>query len=194
MKPKFFSSAADFGKWLKQHHATEDVLLVGYHKVGSGKPSMTWPESVDEALCWGWIDGVRNRLDENAYTIRFTPRRPGSKWSAVNVRRAKALAKRGRLSAAGRKAFEAKRENQAGAYSYEQRPNELLEPYAGMLAKNRKAHAFFGKQNPSYRRAATWWVISAKQEETRLRRAQSLIDFSAKGELIPQFLRKPGKP
>jgi uncharacterized protein YdeI (YjbR/CyaY-like superfamily) len=192
MKPKFFSSAADFGKWLKQHHATEQVLLVGFHKVGSGTPSMTWPESVDEALCWGWIDGVRKRLDEDAYTIRFTPRKPGSQWSAVNIRRAKALAEEGRLSAAGRRAFEARRENKAGVYSYEQRPNELTEPYAGMLARNRKAHAFFEKQIPSYRRAATWWVISAKKEETRARRAQSLIEFSAKGEWIPQFLRKPG--
>jgi uncharacterized protein YdeI (YjbR/CyaY-like superfamily) len=191
MRPRFFASAAAFGEWLKEHHETEDVLLVGFHKVGTGKPSLTWPESVDEALCWGWIDGVRNRLDDESYTIRFTPRRPGSIWSAINVRRAEALVRAGRMQPAGAKVLAAKREERFGTYSYEQRPKELVEPYAGMLARNAKARAFFESQTPSYRRTATWWVISAKKEETRTGRAKQLVGFCAKGQLIPGFVRKP---
>jgi uncharacterized protein YdeI (YjbR/CyaY-like superfamily) len=191
MRPRFFASAAEFGKWLKEHHGTEDVLLVGFHKVGTGKPSLTWPESVDEALCWGWIDGVRNRIDDESYTIRFTPRRPGSIWSAVNVRRAQALVREGRMQPAGARAFAAKREERFGTYSYEQRPKELVEPYAGMLTRNAKANAFFASQTPSYRRTATWWVISAKKEETRTARAKQLIALCAKGQPIPGLIRKP---
>jgi uncharacterized protein YdeI (YjbR/CyaY-like superfamily) len=191
MKPRFFASAAEFGKWLKEHHDKADVLLVGFHKIGTGKPSLTWPESVDEALCWGWIDGVRNRIDDESYTVRFTPRRLGSNWSAVNIRRAEALVRDGRMQPAGTRAFEAKREERFGVYSYEQRPKELVEPYAGMLARNAKARAFFESQSPSYRRTATWWVVSAKKEETRTARAKQLVSLCAKGQLIPGFLRKP---
>jgi uncharacterized protein YdeI (YjbR/CyaY-like superfamily) len=165
--------------------------LVGFFKTDSGKPSMTWPESVDEALCFGWIDGVRRRLDETRYTIRFSSRKPGSVWSAVNIRKVEALTAQGRMRPAGRAAFEQRRENRSGVYSYEQRPEGLTAPYAAMLAKNAVARRFFEKQAPSYRRAATWWVISAKREETRAKRARTLIDLSAKGQLIPQFLRKP---
>lgn len=191
MKPRFFASAAEFSSWLKDHHDKEDVLLVGFRKVGTGKSSITWPESVKEALCWGWIDGVRKRVDDESYTIRFSPRRPGSIWSAVNIRSAQSLLREGRMRPAGKKAFEARRENRSGTYSYEQRPHELIEPYAGMLSRNAKARTFFEEQIPSYRRAATWWILSAKKEETRTARAKQLVELSAAGKLIPGFIRKP---
>jgi uncharacterized protein YdeI (YjbR/CyaY-like superfamily) len=189
MKPKFFRTPAEFRRWLERHHARASELLVGFHKVTSGRPSISWPEAVDEALCFGWIDGIRRRVDERSYTIRFTPRRPGSTWSAVNTSRASALAAEGRMSAAGLKAFEARRANRAGRYSYEQRPQRLVAPYARMLSRNAPARKFFLAQTPSYRRAATWWVLSAKKEETRLKRARTLIELSARGGLVPQFLR-----
>jgi uncharacterized protein YdeI (YjbR/CyaY-like superfamily) len=190
-KPRFFADAAAFGKWLKQNHARAESLLVGFHKVGSGKPSMTWPQSVDEALCWGWIDGVRRRIDDERYCIRFTPRKKGSTWSTINIKRVEALSGEGRMQPAGLKAFEGRRESRSGQYSYEQRPGDLPEPYAAMLAKNTKARKFFDSQIPSYRRAAIWWVISAKQEDTRVRRLKQLVQLSAKGKWIPQFLPYP---
>jgi uncharacterized protein YdeI (YjbR/CyaY-like superfamily) len=189
MKPRFFHTASDFRAWLQRHHATAAELLVGFHRKSSGKPSITWLEAVDEALCYGWIDGIRKRVDDERYTIRFTPRRAGSIWSAVNIRRARALAAEGSMAAAGHKAFEARRSNRSGRYSYEQRPRELTAPYARMLARNAAAGKFFLAQIPSYRRAATWWVLSAKKEETRLKRARALIELSARGKQIPQFLR-----
>ena len=191
MKPTFFASPAAFRKWLQQHCSAEQELLVGFYKAGSGKPSMTWPESVDEALCFGWIDGVRKRVDDVSYTIRFTPRKSSSIWSAVNIKRVQALMKEGRVAPAGLKAFEGRKENKSGVYSYEQRPNQLTEPYASLLAKAPAAARFFAAQIASYRRAAIWWVISAKKEETRVKRAQALIDLSKKGQLIPQFTRRP---
>jgi uncharacterized protein YdeI (YjbR/CyaY-like superfamily) len=150
---------------------------------------MTWPESVDEALCFGWIDGVRKRVDDLSYTIRFTPRKSGSIWSSVNIRKVEALIKQDRMTSTGLEAFKARRANKAGIYSYEQRPSELTEPYAGMLARNRVASEFFKSQPPWYRRTATWWVISAKKEETRLKRAQKLIDHSKLRELLPHLDR-----
>jgi uncharacterized protein YdeI (YjbR/CyaY-like superfamily) len=190
LKPKFFRTAADFHTWLKRHHATGAELLVGFYKKSSGKPSITWPESVDEALCYGWIDGLRKRVDEESYTIRFTPRRAGSIWSAVNTRRARTLAVQRRMTPAGLSAFKARRPNRSGRYSYEQRPQELSAPYAGMLARNAAARKFFLGQIPSYRRAATWWVLSARTEATRLKRAQTLVELSAKAQLIPAFIRR----
>jgi len=190
MPPTFFGTQEAFRAWLKRHHGQARELLVGFHKAASGMPSMSWPEAVDEALCFGWIDGVRRRLDEVSYTIRFTPRKAGSIWSAINIKRAQALIEQGKMAAAGLAAFKARRENRVGVYSYEQRPAELVEPYAGMLARNKAASAFFARQIPSYRRAATWWVVSAKRQETRVKRAQTLIRLSAQGNLIPQFVRK----
>jgi uncharacterized protein YdeI (YjbR/CyaY-like superfamily) len=189
--PKFFRSAAAFRKWLLDHHDTAQELLVGFYKTDSGKPSITWPESVDEALCFGWIDGIRKRVDDVSYTIRFTPRKTGSIWSTVNTRKTKALIDQGRMMPSGLKAFAARREDKSGLYSHEQRPESLIEPYAAMLARNSAASTFFQRQAASYRRAAIWWVISAKRDETRLKRALKLIELSASGELIPQFIRKP---
>jgi uncharacterized protein YdeI (YjbR/CyaY-like superfamily) len=186
---RFFRTAAAFRRWLERHHRDSRQLLVGFHKVGCGTPSVTWPEAVDEALCFGWIDGIRRRVDDARYTIRFTPRRPGSIWSAVNVRRVVALSAAGRMASAGREAFASRRANRSGRYSYEQRPASLVAPYSKLLARNRLAQRFFAAQIPSYRRAATWWVLSAKREATRLKRAQTLVELSARGRLIPQFIR-----
>lgn len=191
MAARFFSTAVAFRRWLERDHRRAAQLLVGFHKVGCGTPSVTWPEAVDEALCFGWIDGVRRRVDDSRYTIRFTPRRPGSIWSAVNVRRVAALTAAGRMAPAGTEAFAARRANRSGRYSYEQRPASLVAPYSTLLARNRAAQRFFAAQIPSYRRAATWWVLSAKREATRLTRAQTLIELSAQGRLIPQFRRAP---
>jgi uncharacterized protein YdeI (YjbR/CyaY-like superfamily) len=189
--PVFFPTPVDFRAWLAKHHASADALWVGFHKVGSGKPSITWPESVDQALCFGWIDGLRKSIDEGAYMIRFTPRRAGSTWSAVNVRRVEALTAAGLMQPAGLRAVEARTEEKSGTYSYETRPEALPEPYAAMLRKNRAAWKDFGHRSPSYRRGAIGWVISAKTEETRLRRLNVLIDCSAKGEPIPLMDRRP---
>jgi uncharacterized protein YdeI (YjbR/CyaY-like superfamily) len=193
VNPTFFETAGAFRDWLQQHHGNSRELLVGFYKKNAGQPSLTWAESVDEALCFGWIDGVRTGVDQLTYTIRFTPRRDGSVWSLVNVRRARTLIAGGRMAPAGLKAFEARVANTAGDYSYEQRPDELIEPYASMLLRNAPAHRFFTHQTPAYRRAAIWWVISAKKEETRVTRAESLIELSALGRKIPQAL-PGGKP
>jgi uncharacterized protein YdeI (YjbR/CyaY-like superfamily) len=190
MKPAFFETPAGFRAWLAKNHATAKELLVGFHKKGSKRPSITWPESVDEALCYGWIDGVRRGVDGERYTIRFTPRRSGSVWSTVNVSRVRALTDLGRMQPAGLAAFEARKEDKSGIYSHEQKDVELPEPYQRLLRANRKAWAFFEKQAGSYRKAAIWWVTSAKKEETRRRRLDSLIAYSVKAERVPQFTWK----
>ncbi len=187
MKPRYFSSPAAFGAWLAKNHASATELWVGFHKKGSGKPSITWPESVDEALCFGWIDGLRKNVDETRYTIRFTPRKPGSVWSAINMRRVEALDNEGRMRPAGLAVYEKRRENKSGIYSYEQRSVALPEIYDRILAKNKTARAFFLSQPPSYRKAACWWVISAKKEATRLSRLERLLAHSADGERLPQY-------
>jgi uncharacterized protein YdeI (YjbR/CyaY-like superfamily) len=193
MKPRFFRTQAALRSWLESHHADAVELLVGFYRRGSGRATLTWPQSVDEALSFGWIDGVRRSIDAQCYSIRFTPRRAGSRWSAVNVRKAEALVAAGRMHATGLAAFRSRRANRTAQYSYEQRPAQLTEPYAGQLRRNAAARRFFDSQTPSYRRAATWWVISARQEATRLRRSARLIEHSARAELIPQFRRRPGR-
>ena len=192
MKPKYFRSAAEFRRWLRRHHASVRELWVAYYKKDSGKPSITWPESVDAALCFGWIDGIRKRLSAASYTIRFTPRRSTSIWSGVNIARAKALIAAGLMQPAGMKAFAARRRNKSGIYSYEQRPQTLPEPYRRSLRQHPGAWRHFQAQTPSYRRAATWWVISAKKEETRLIRLERLRELCARQRPIPQFVRRPG--
>jgi uncharacterized protein YdeI (YjbR/CyaY-like superfamily) len=186
MKPTFFRTPADFRKWLEQHHDTAPELWVGFHKKGSGRPSMTWPESVDEALCFGWIDGVRKSLGDESYVIRFTPRRARSIWSAVNVRRVTELTRLGRMRPAGVKAFEARDPARTGVYSFEQ-PRESLTlgaPYEAKLKASKRAWTFFQSQAPWYQRTVSRWVMSAKKEETRLRRLAALIEDSARGRRI----------
>jgi uncharacterized protein YdeI (YjbR/CyaY-like superfamily) len=181
MAPKFFKTPAAFRKWLAAHHATESELWVGFYKKGSGKSSITWPESVDGALCFGWIDGLRKSIDEESYMIRFTPRKSSSVWSAVNMKNVAKLIEENRMQPAGLKAFAARKENRSGIYSYEQRSPELVEPYLGRLKRNKAAWKFFQAQPPSYRKVMNWWVVSAKQEETRGKRLERLIEESARG-------------
>ncbi len=179
MKPTFFRRPADFRRWLSANHATATEFWVGFYKKDSGRPSLTWPESVDEALCVGWIDGIRKGLDEISYVIRFTPRKQSSTWSAINIKRMEELIVAGRVQPLGHAAYQRRTAKRSVIYAYEQPSAELVEPYAGMLRKNRKAAAFFAAQPPSYRKLAAWWVNTAKQEATRLRRIQKLIEFSA---------------
>lgn len=187
MKPTFFKTQSDLRKWFEKYQNKQEELLVGFYKRDSGKPSITWPESVDEALCFGWIDGIRKSIDEVSYTIRFTPRRARSTWSAVNINRAGELIALGLMTPSGLKAFAARQENRSGIYSYEQRSAELPDEYRRLLEKNKAAWKFFAAQPPSYRKAANWWVLSAKKEETRLKRLDRLIDHSTREETIPQF-------
>ena len=184
MKINYFRSPAEFRKWLTIHHATERELHVGYYKKSTGKPSMTWPESVDEALCFGWIDGIRRSVDEERYTIRFTPRKRTSTWSSVNIKRVAELTELGLMQPAGLEAFKARREYRSGIYAYEQRTAELPEPYRGLLKKNRAAWKFFESQPPGYRKQIHWWIVCAKREETRLKRLERLIAESAAGRRV----------
>ncbi len=179
MKPTFFATPAAFRRWLQKHHQKETELLVGFYKRGSGKPSITWPESVDQALCFGWIDGVRRRIDDESYSIRFTPRKRTSIWSAINIRRATELIKEELMQPAGLRAFEARDEKKSAIYSYENAPRELPPEAEKAFRANKKAWAYFQAQAPWYRRVATHWVVTAKKEETRARRLATLIDDSA---------------
>src|SRR5918997_864840 len=164
----FFATPAEFRAWLDAHHNQSTELWVGFHKKGSGLPSMTWPEAVDEALCFGWIDGVRKSIDETSYAIRFTPRKTRSTWSAVNIRRVQELVAQGRMRPAGLRAFAARTEGRSGIYSYEQRDAvQLGDDDERQFRSNPAAWDFFQAQPPSYRKAAIWWVASAKKEETR---------------------------
>ncbi len=195
MKATFFATPADFRAWLERHHETAGELLVGFHKKGSGRPSITWPESVDEALCFGWIDGVRRTIDDESYSIRFTPRRSRSTWSAVNIKRVEELTRLGRMHPAGLRAFEARDPERSRIYSFEQRKEaqKLSPEYQAKLEANRKAWTFFQSQAPYYQRTASWWVMSAKKEETRLKRLATLIEDSAKGRRIGVMTpKKPG--
>ena len=194
MQPTFFKSQSDFRGWLDKHHDSVKELLVGFHKKNSGHPSITWPESVDAALCFGWIDGIRRSIDDISYTIRFTPRKPTSTWSSINIKRARELVDQGLMQPAGLKAFQLRKENKSGIYSYEQRREKLPDPYEKKLKQNKAAWAFFQAQPPSYRRAVYWWVVSARKEETRLKRLQKLIEESYEGQRISQFTsRSPAK-
>jgi uncharacterized protein YdeI (YjbR/CyaY-like superfamily) len=189
-EPQFFATQALLRRWLAKHHASAAELWLGYWKVGSGEKSITWPESVDEALCVGWIDGVRKRIDEQRYVIRFSPRKTSSIWSAVNIARIAVLDAEGRLHDAGRAAFAARRENKSGVYSFEQPSVELPDTYTKLLQANRKAWAHFESRAPSYRKAVMWWIVSAKQEATRLRRLEMLIEHGGRGALLYQFSRR----
>ena len=191
MAPRFFTTRAAFRAWLERHHADEDELLVGFYKKGSGRPSITWPESVDEALCFGWIDGVRRGIDDESYSIRFTPRRKRSIWSAVNIKRAGELIELGQMAPAGLAAFEARtddrsastRTSASGRRSSSRSTSSGSRPQAG-------AWEWFQAQAPSYRRAALHWVTSAKRPETRERRLAALIADSAAGRTVKPLTRR----
>jgi uncharacterized protein YdeI (YjbR/CyaY-like superfamily) len=180
----YFKTPADLRKWFKANHLKAEELWVGFYKRGSGQASITWPESVDEALCVGWIDGIRKSIDADRYVIRFTPRRRGSIWSAVNIKRMTVLAADERVLPAGGKAFAARRENRSGVYAYEQRREQLEEPYATLLKKRKQASAFFDAQPPGYRKVIGWYIVSAKKEETRMARLKIVIDACEQGKRL----------
>lgn len=185
----YFASPADFRAWLAEHHGSVRELWVGFHKRATGRPTLTWPESVDEALCFGWIDGLRQRVDERRYRIRFTPRRAGSIWSAVNLRRAEELIAEGRMRPPGQAAWEKRREDRTRRYSFEQETAGLTPEHERDLRRDRAAWKFWTSQPPGYRKTASWWVESAKREETRRRRLAKLVEHSAAGRRIPPLAR-----
>lgn len=183
--PRFFAKPAQWRAWLAKHHAKESFLWVGYWRVSTGKPSLTWPQSVDEALCYGWIDGVRRGLDSERYMIRFTPRKASSNWSSVNIKRYAELEKAGLVTAAGRAAWGRRSEERSRVYAYERGHVPLDAERERALRANVKAWAFFQAQPPGYRKQCGTWVMRAKREETRVSRFATLLEYSAKGLPIP---------
>jgi uncharacterized protein YdeI (YjbR/CyaY-like superfamily) len=181
-EPRFFPSQTDFRTWLEKNHDKKSELLVGFYKIGSGRSSMTWSESVDQALCFGWIDGVRKSLGSEAYTIRFSPRRPTSIWSAINIKKIEKLAMSGLMWPAGLEAFEKRDEKKSAIYAYENRSEKLTLDFEKQFRKKKKAWEYFQTQPPWYRRQAAYYVISAKQEKTRIGRLEKLILASEAGE------------
>ena len=180
---RFFESPATWRAWLEKNAATADEIVVGFRKKGTGKPSMTWSESVDEALCFGWIDGIRRRIDDDSYSIRFTPRKPTSNWSAINVAKMAALEAEGRMTDAGRAAFAARSEKRTAIYSYEQGDSEIAFDDAALRA-DEKAWAYWEAAAPSYKKVVMHWVTSAKKPETRAKRMAELVADCAAGQKI----------
>ena len=185
MDPVFFATEADFRRWLEANHESAPELLVGFWKKSTGKASIDWPQARDQALCFGWIDGIRKSLGEDAYTIRFTPRRKGSIWSKVNVERFEALKGAGLMTPAGEHAFEERKK--VGVYAYEKALTSLASEEEAEFRKNKSAWVDWEKRPPSYRRSALHWITSAKKPETRAKRLGELIAVSAEGKRLPQY-------
>lgn len=192
LKPTFFPTPNEFRNWLAQNHAKSEELVVGFYKKGAGRQSMTWPESVAEALCFGWIDGIRRSYDDDSYTIRFTPRRPTSTWSAINIKLVERLIAEKRMRAAGLKAFHARKAEKSAVYSYENRPQRFDPAMERIFKTNKQAWKYFEAQPPWYRRTCVYWVTSAKKEETRAKRLATLISDSVKGRWIGP-MKRPSK-
>ncbi|RPI34491.1 MAG: bacteriocin-protection protein [Chloroflexota bacterium] len=190
MEVTFFENPSQFRQWLEENHDKAQELWVGYYKKASGKASITWPESVDQALCFGWIDGIRKSVGGDSYTIRFTPRRPRSNWSTVNINRVHQLIEIGLMQPAGLKAFEERIQEKSGIYSYERDSAHLADAYEEQLRQNPEAWKFYKAQPPGYQKVAAYWVMSAKKEETRLKRLATLIEDSASGRTIAPLTRK----
>lgn len=185
-QPTFFATQADFRKWLKENHSKASELIVGFYKVGSGKPSMTWSESVDQAICFGWIDGIRKSIDKDSYLIRFTPRNPKSIWSTVNIRKVETLMDQGLMQAAGIAAHNLRKENKSGIYTYENKEIRLPDDFEKAFRLNEKAWAYFQSMPFSYRKPAIYWVMSARQEATRAKRFDELLrDSEAARKIKP---------
>jgi uncharacterized protein YdeI (YjbR/CyaY-like superfamily) len=187
-KPTFFPTPADFRAWLEAHHDKLREQLVGFHKKDSGKPSITWPESVEVALCFGWIDGVRKSLDEASYTIRFTPRKPTSNWSSININLVRKLTRQGLMHPAGLKAFAARDEKKSAIYSYERKTAQFTREQERQFRADKAAWDFFRSQAPWYQKVTTYWVVSAKREETKLKRLSELIGHSQNHLRIPGLI------
>lgn len=190
-EPEFLASGADFRAWLEEHHGDRDHLWIGFPKKGSGLDGISYAEALDEALCFGWIDGVRKNVDDGRWTIRFSPRKAASIWSAINIRRAEELAALGLLRPSGQRVFEARRDDRSRVYAYEQKTAEFDEVTAARFRAHREAWAYFGAQPKTYRQSATWWVISAKRQDTRERRLARLVADSDSGRWLAHLTRKP---
>lgn len=175
MNPKFFLTQSEFRQWLEENHDKETELIVGFYRINSNKPTMTWSEAVDQALCFGWIDGVRRKIDEESYSNRFTPRRPNSNWSAVNIKKIEELTAKGLIKPAGIAAFEKRKEEKSAIYAYENKPTEFPQDFEKVFRANEKAWKFFEKQANWYRKTIMYWVLSAKQEVTQKSRLEKLI-------------------
>ena len=189
MEITFFPKPSDFKKWLEKNHSSQIELWVGFYKKSTKIPSITWPESVDEALCYGWIDGIRKSIDDESYKIRFTPRKPRSIWSAVNIERVAELTKMDRMQREGLAAFDKKSKERSIKYAYEQKNVQLDKTYQKKIKENKQAWGFYEKLAPSYKKQTVWWIMSAKKEETRLRRLDVLIKSSEEGQKIPPLRR-----
>lgn len=187
LQPTFFSNPLEFRKWLEKNYEKEMELYVGFYKVDSGKPSMSWSESVDEALCFGWIDGVRKSIDKESYFIRFTKRKPKSIWSAVNIKKIEELTKQGRMKPAGIAAFASRQESRSKIYAYEKQDVKLSDDFESRFRANEKAWSFFQSLPPSYQKSAIDGVMSAKQETTRVKRLEELIRDSEAGRKIKRL-------
>ncbi len=185
MEPIFFKNQAALREWFEKNHGTETELLVGYYKIATGKDSVSWSQSVDEALCFGWIDGIRKSIDAESYWIRFTPRKPGSNWSALNIRKVEEMTRAGRMRPAGLKAFSQRKEVRSRVYSYESNETTGFDKdLKDEFARNVKAWEYYQLQSPSYRKVTTRWVMAAKQDTTRTKRLQELIGSCEAGEWI----------
>ncbi len=194
MKPRFFATPAELRAWLEKFHPAAQELWVGFYKKSSGRPSITWPEAVDALLCYGWIDGIRKSVDEISYTIRVTPRKKKSTWSAINIRRAAELSKLGLMKPAGVKAFAARTDDNSAIYSYEQRKSaKLPAEFEKRFSSNKKAWMYFRAQAPGYQRLSIFRVMSAKREETRVKRLETLIRESERGRRIDAMAPAPAK-
>lgn len=189
MKPIYFQKQTDLRKWFEKNHLTKKELIVGFYKKDSGRESITWSQSVDEALCFGWIDSIRRSIDRKSYSIRFTPRNPKSVWSAINIKKVENLFKLGLMKPAGIAAFNKLDQDKSKIYSFEQRSVKFDKKYETIFKRNKKAWAFFSEQIPSYQKPAIHWVMSAKQEETRLRRLNILVNDSARLQKIAPLRR-----
>lgn len=186
-KPFYFEKPSDFRKWLLKNHDKQTELLVGFFKVSSNKPSITWSESVDEAICFGWIDGVRKSIDEERYCIRFTPRKSTSIWSAINIKKVEELTGKGLMHPSGVEAFKKRKEINSRIYSYEKEPEMLRKDFEKIFKANKKALQFFQNMPPSYKRTAIHWVMSAKKEEIKHKRLEELIKDSEEGRRIKRL-------
>lgn len=190
MTPTFFSSPAEFRKWLVKYHKKETELYVGFYKVGTKKPSMTWSQSVDQALCFGWIDSVMKPIDAESYALRFTPRKKNSIWSAVNIRKVEELTKAGLMKPAGLLAFEQRTEKNSRVYAHEGEPAVLSPAFERQFKRNKVAWEFFVKQAPSYKKVMTHWIMSAKQEKTRVSRLEKTIEISGQQQRMDLYGRR----
>lgn len=184
MEPKFFTTPEAFRTWLEKNHDKKTEIIVGFYKVASGRKSITWSESVDQALCFGWIDGVRRSIDEISYCNRFTPRKPGSNWSAININKVAELTKQGLMHPAGIAAFEKRLEDRSRVYAYENDPAKLSPEFEKLFKADKPAWKFFTTQAPSYQRVMVHWIMRAKQEATRLSRLEKTIKTSAEGKRV----------